>query len=53
MALHMIVEEMMTGEACVVYSNHDLAQSGVGNYAVQSLNIDGVTEIYLLIYKFL
>ena len=52
MALHMIVGELMTGEACVVYSNHCLAQSGVGNYAVQSLNINGVTEIYviLLIY---
>ena len=31
MALHMIVEEIMTEEACVVYSNDDSAQSGMGN----------------------
>ena len=31
MTLHMIVEELMTGEACVVYSNDGSAQSGMGN----------------------
>ena len=41
MALHMIVEELMTGGACVVYSNDGSAQSGMGNYVVQSLSING------------
>ena len=31
MELHMIVEELITGEACVVYSNDGSAQSGMGN----------------------
>ena len=42
MALHMVVEELMTGEACVVYSNDGPAQRGMGNYVVQSLSIYGV-----------
>ena len=42
MALHMIVKELMTGETCVVHSNDGSAQSGVGNYVVQSLSINGV-----------
>ena len=42
MALHMIIEELMTGEACVVYFIDGSAQSGVGHYVVQSLSINGV-----------
>ena len=42
MALHMIVEELMTGGACVVYSNDGSAQSGMGNYVFQYLSINGV-----------
>ena len=42
MALHMIVKQLMTGETCVVYSNDGSAQSGVRNYVVQSLSINGV-----------
>ena len=42
MALHMVVEELMTGEACVVYSNDGPVQRGMGNYVVQSLSIYGV-----------
>ena len=42
MALHMVVEELMRGEACVVYSNNGPAQRGMGNYVVQSLSIYGV-----------
>ena len=42
MALHMVVEELMRGEACVIYSNDGPAQRGMGNYVVQSLSIYGV-----------
>ena len=42
MALHMIIEELMTGEACVVYFIDGSAQSGVGHYVVQSLSINDV-----------
>ena len=42
MALHMIVKQLITGETCVVYSNDGSAQSGVRNYVVQSLSINGV-----------
>ena len=42
MALHMIVKQLMTGETCVVYSNDGSYQSGVRNYVVQSLSINGV-----------
>ena len=42
MALHMIMEELITGEACVVYSNDGSAQSRMGNYVAQSLSINGV-----------
>ena len=34
MALHMIMEELMTGEAYVVYSNDCSAQNGVGSCSV-------------------
>ena len=42
MALHMIVEELMTGEACAVYFNDSSAQSGIENSVIQSLSINGV-----------
>ena len=35
------VKQLMTGETCVVYSSDGSAQSGVGNYVVQSLSING------------
>ena len=42
MALSLIVEEIMSGDdVCVVYSNDGSAQSGVGNYVVQSFTING------------
>ena len=40
--LHMTVQKLMTGEACVVYSNDGLAQYGMGNYVVQYLSINHV-----------
>ena len=42
MTLSLIVEEIMSGDdVCVVYSNDSSAQSGVGNYVVQSFTING------------
>ena len=38
------MEELMTGEGCVVYSNDGSAQGGMGNYVVQSLSISGVQK---------
>lgn len=35
------IEEVMTNEAIITYSNDGSAQSGVGSYVVQSLTIDG------------
>ena len=32
----------MSGSACVVYSNDGSAHSGVGNYVVQSVFVNGV-----------
>ena len=42
MALSLIVEELMSGSACVVYSNDESVQSGVGNYVVQSIFVNGI-----------
>ena len=42
MALFNIVEEVMKGGKCVVYANDGSAQSGVGNYVVQSITQDGI-----------
>ena len=45
MALSLIVDEMMNSDGsgnCIVYSNDGSAQSGVGNYVVQSLTINKV-----------
>ena len=42
MALSTIVEEVMNGSKAVMYANDGSAMSGVGNYVVQSITIDGV-----------
>ena len=44
MVLCSVVEEIMNNDTkpCVVYSNDGSGQSGVGNYVVQSLTINGV-----------
>ena len=42
MALSLIIEELMSGSACVVYSNDGSVQSGVGNYVVQSIFVNGI-----------
>ena len=42
LALALIVEEIMSGTACVVYSNDGSAQSGVGNFVVQSMFVNGI-----------
>ena len=39
MPSHMTVEELMTGEACVVYYFDGSAQSSMGNYVAQSLKL--------------
>ena len=49
MALHVIVEELMTGEACVVYSNDGSAKNGMGNYVAQSFKHQWCSEICLLL----
>ena len=41
-ALSTIIEEVMKGGKCVVYGNDGSAQSGIGNYVVQSITLDGV-----------
>ena len=46
MALASIVEEVMSGsKASVMYANDGSAMSGVGNYVVQSLTIDGIQRV--------
>ena len=46
MALASIVEEVMNGsKASVIYANDGYAMSGVGNYVVQSLTLDGVQRV--------
>ena len=46
MALAAIVEEIMNGsKVSVMYANDGSAQSGVGNYVVQSLTIDGTQRV--------
>ena len=42
MALSTIVEEVMNGSKAVMYANDGSAMSGVGNYVIQSITIDGV-----------
>lgn len=42
MILSSIVEEVMSGSKVVMYANDGSAMSGVGNYVVQSVTIDGV-----------
>ena len=37
-----IISVSLHNETCVVYSNDGSAQSGVGNYVVQSLTINGI-----------
>ena len=37
-----IISVSLDNETCVVYSNDGSAQSGVGNYVVQSLTINGI-----------
>ena len=41
MALNLIVEELITGSAGVVYSDNGSAQSCVGNYVVQFMPVNG------------
>ena len=41
MALNLIVEELITGSAGVVYSDNGSAQSCVGNYVVQFMHVNG------------
>lgn len=46
MALGAIVQEIMeSGNATVMYANDGSAMSGVGNYVVQSLTINGVQRV--------
>ena len=47
-ALSLIVEEMMTGNAVVTYSNDGSSQSGVGSYVVQSITINGKRSPHLV-----
>lgn len=45
MALGLLVEEIMNENvenSCIVYSNDGSSQSGVGNYVVQSLTVNGI-----------
>ena len=44
MVLCSVVEEIMNNDTkpCMVYSNDGSGQSGVGNYVVQSLTVNGV-----------